>query len=214
MRSATPPCPTFNPGFILLFAPVFAAVWAWLARRGRDPHPMVKFGLALVQVGLGFIVLVLGARFVDPAYREPVAFLLFAYLLHTTGELCLSPVGLSETTKLSPAILVSTLVAVWYLSISWAEWIGGKIAQLAGTATVGGQVLDPRLALATSVHIFSVIGWSAVGVGGLFFALAPLLKRWSHGADDARSLLGGNAPSVDSEASAASADSPARTAGP
>ncbi len=133
---------------------------------------------------MGFIVLVVGARFVDPAFREPVAFLMLAYLLHTTGELCLSPVGLSETTKLSPAILISTLVAVWYLSISWAEWIGGKIAQLAGTATVGGQVLDPRLALATSVHVFSVIGWAAVAAGAVFLALSPFLKRWAHGATE------------------------------
>ncbi len=195
---------SFNPGFILLFAPVFALVWARLGRRGLDPHPMFKFGLGLIQVGLGFIVLVVGARFVDPAFREPVAFLLFAYLLHTTGELCLSPVGLSETTRLSPAVLVSTLVAVWYLSISWAEWIGGKIAQLAGTATVGGQVLDPRLALQTSVHVFSMIGWSAVGVGVLFFALGPFLKHWSHLGAHTQAGLGDVAPSVDSQAAAAS----------
>ncbi len=197
---------SFNPGFILIFAPVFAGLWAWLGRRGRDPNPMLKFGFALVQVGLGFIVLVIGARFVDANYREPIVFLGLAYLLHTTGELCLSPVGLSETTKLAPAVLISTLVAVWFLSISWAEWIGGHIAQLAGTATVAGLVLNPAIALAKSVHIFAMIGWTSVGVGVLFAALAPFLKHWANGVNDPAPVL-----SVDSEAGALSPSAAARS---
>jgi len=194
---------SLNPGFILIFAPVFAAMWAWLGRRGRDPSPMNKFGLALVQVGLGFIVLVVGAKFADASYRLPLIFLTVAYLLHTTGELCLSPIGMSEATKLSPPALISTLVAVWYMSISWAEWIGGKIAQMTGTATVGGQVLDPKAALATSIHVFGVIGWTSVGTGVLFFALAPFLKRWANGVNGPRQgvVVTG---SVDAEASALS----------
>jgi POT family proton-dependent oligopeptide transporter len=179
---------SFNPGYILIFAPVFAALWAWLGRRGRDPDPLFKFALALVQVGLGFIVLVAGARFVDAGYREPLICLAVAYLLHTSGELCLSPIGLSQTTKLAPAALISTMMAVWYLGTSWAELIGGKLAQLAGTQTVGGQVLNPKLALDTSVHIFGLIGWTAVGVGILFFVLSPILKHWAHGANDASAI--------------------------
>jgi proton-dependent oligopeptide transporter, POT family len=175
---------SFNPGFILLFAPVFAALWPRLAKLGRDPNPAIKFGLGLVQVGAGFLVLVAGAGFADAQFRLPLVFLGLAYLLHTTGEMCLSPVGLSQVTKLAPALLISTLMAVWYLSISWAEWIGGFIAQFAGSETVGGQVLDPRAALANSLHVFGVIGWAAVGAGVLFFALSPLLKRWAHGASD------------------------------
>ncbi len=200
---------SLNPGFILIFAPMFAALWAWLGRRGRDPSPMNKFGMALVQVGLGFIVLVIGARFADASYRLPLIFLTLAYLLHTTGELCLSPIGMSEATKLSPPALVATLVAVWYLSISWAEWIGGKIAQFTGTATVGGQVLDPKTALDTSIHVFGVIGWTSVGVGVLFFALAPLLKGWANGVNGPRPG-GAVTGSVDAEASALSPGAAAR----
>ncbi len=173
---------SFNPGFILLFAPVFAALWPWLAKRARDPNPAIKFGLALTQVGAGFLVLAAGASFADGSYRLPLVFLAVAYLLHTTGELCLSPVGLSQVTKLAPPLLISTLMAVWYLSISWAEWIGGFIAQFAGTATVGGQVLDPKAALANSLHVFALIGWAAVAAGAVFLALSPFLKRWAHGA--------------------------------
>jgi POT family proton-dependent oligopeptide transporter len=192
---------SFNPGFILIFAPIFAGLWAWLGRRGRDPSPMNKFGLALVQVGLGFIVLVIGAKFADATYRLPLVFLGVAYLLHTTGELCMSPIGMSEVTKLAPPALIATLMAVWFLSISWAEWIGGKIAQLTGAETVGGQVLDPKAALDTSIHIFGVIGWTSVGVGMLFFALAPFLKGWANGVNGPRpgGVVTG---SVDPEASA------------
>ncbi len=175
---------SFNPGFLLIFAPVFAALWPWLAKRGRDPNPAIKFGLALLQVGAGFLVLVAGAPFADAQYRLPIVFLALAYLLHTTGEFCLSPVGLSQMTKLAPAVLISTVMAVWYLSISWAEWIGGFIAQLAGSETVGGQVLDPKAALASSLHVFTTIGWAAVVAGGVFLALSPLMKRWAHGASD------------------------------
>ena len=176
---------SFNPGFILLFAPVFSALWAFLAKRGLDPNPVWKFGLALIQVGAGFLVLVFGAHFVDASFRVPLIFLVLAYLLHTTGELCLSPVGLSEVTKLSPAILLSTMVAVWFLSISWANAIGAQIAKLAGSETIGGQVLDHHASLVASNQIFLVIGWVAVAVGALFLALGPVLKRWSNGVNDA-----------------------------
>ena len=175
---------SFNPGYILLFAPGFAALWTWLGRRGRDPSPMLKFAIALVQVGIGFLILVAGAKFAGPDAREPLIFLGLSYLIQTTAEMCLSPVGLSEVTKLAPATLISTLVAIWFLSISWAEWIGAKIAQLTGSETVGGQVLNPGLALATSTHVFAVIGWVAVGVGVFYFALAPLISRWSNGVND------------------------------
>ena len=175
---------SFNPGFILIFAPVFAALWAWLGRRGRDPNPVLKFGLALVQVGAGFLLLVWSGQFADAQFRVPLLFLALAYLLHTTGELCLSPVGLSELTKLAPPVLLSTLVAVWFLSVSWANFIGAKIAGLTGAETVGGQVLDPAGALHTSLYWFGVIGWTAVGVGVVFLLVNQSLKRLSHGVND------------------------------
>jgi POT family proton-dependent oligopeptide transporter len=179
---------SFNPGVILLGAPVFAALWAWLGARGRDPDPVVKFGLALVQVGLGFFVLVWGASLHDAAYQVPLVFLAVAYLLHTTGELCLSPVGLSQMTKLSPVAVVSTMMAVWFLALSWAQWLGGMVAQLTASETVGGQVLDPAAALVTYAEVFKTIGLWAVGIGIVMLAASPWLKRWAHGASDTRPL--------------------------
>ena len=175
---------SFNAGFILLLAPVFAAVWTVLGRRGRDPNPLTKFGLGLAQVGAGFLVIVACGGMANSDFRVPLLVLAMAYFLHTTGELCLSPVGMSQITKLSPAVLVSTMMAIWFMATSWAQFIGAQIAKYAGTATAGGQVLDPAAALHASLRVFTIIGWVGVGFGVLFLALAPFLKHWAHGAND------------------------------
>jgi len=178
---------SFNAGFILILAPVFAAMWAYLAARKKDPNPTLKFGLGLIQVGLGFLVIVWAAAapgMVDNAFRLPLMMLGLLYLLHTTGELFLSPVGLSEITKLSLASVVSFMMAVWFLSSSIAQFVGGKIAGLMGTETVGGQVLDPQGALATSIDGFNKLGWVGVGCGVVFILLSFFIKGWAHGVND------------------------------
>ncbi|MFZ4120731.1 MAG: peptide MFS transporter [Caulobacterales bacterium] len=172
---------SFNSGFILLFAPMFAALWAWLEKRKLDPNDPMKFALALLQVGAGFLVLVWGANFAGPDFRVPLVFLALAYLLHTTGELFLSPVGLSMVTKLSPAAVVSTMMAIWFLSSAWAQWIGAIVASATQADTVGGRVLNPQQALATYVDVFQSIGLFAIGVGILLAIASPFLHKLSHG---------------------------------
>ncbi|MBW3559126.1 MAG: oligopeptide:H+ symporter [Proteobacteria bacterium] len=197
---------SFNAGFILIFAPIFAAMWAGLARNGRDPNPVMKFGLALIQVGLGFLVVVWGvnAGLVNEAFRTPLVMLLFLYLLHTTGELFLSPVGLSEITKLSVASIVSFMMAVWFMASSIAHFVGGQIAAAAGTETVGGQVLDPGAALNSSIESFNMLGWWGVGLGVAFIASSFFIKQWAHGVNNPESegekpVPTGFAPTVDGE---------------
>jgi POT family proton-dependent oligopeptide transporter len=141
---------------------------------------MVKFGIALLQVGAGFGILVWGAQFADAMWRTPMVFLALAYLLHTTGELCLSPVGLSEMTKLAPMGLLSTLMAIWFLAASWGQYLAAVIAKLTAQETVAGQVLDPQAALHTYVHVFSVIGVGGAAAGVVFLVLSPWLKKWHH----------------------------------
>ncbi|HYC73545.1 oligopeptide:H+ symporter [Brevundimonas sp.] len=178
---------SFNAGFILIFAPIFAAMWAWLASRKMDPNPTMKFGLGLLQVGLGFLVVVwaAGSGMVNSAFQMPLIILALLYMLHTTGELFLSPVGLSEITKLSLPSVVSFMMAVWFLASSIAQFVGGRIAGLMGTETVGGQVLDPQGALATSLEGFGKLGWWGVGIGVGFILISFVIKGWSHGANDA-----------------------------
>ena len=176
---------SFNAGFILIFAPIFAALWAWLGARGKDPNPVLKFGFGLLQVGLGFLVVVWAQGMADENYRLPLIMLALLYMLHTTGELFLSPVGLSEVTKLSVASVVSFMMAVWFLASSIAQFVGGLIAGAMGAETVGGQVLDPAAALATSMDGFNKLGWAGVGVGVVFVVLSFFIKHWAHGANTA-----------------------------
>ncbi len=171
---------SFNAGFILIFAPIFAALWLFLGKHNRDPNPVMKFGLGLLQVGLGFMVIVWGSGMANSAFQMPLIMLGFLYLLHTTGELFLSPVGLSEITKLSMPSVVSFMMAVWFLSSSIAQYVGGIIAGAMGTETVGGQVLDPAGALATSLDGFGKLGWAGIGVGVFFILISFLVKNWGH----------------------------------
>ena len=175
---------SFNAGFILIFAPIMAALWAFLAKRKLDPNPTMKFGLGLLQVGLGFMVVVWGAGMADSAFQMPLLLLGLLYLFHTTGELFLSPVGLSEITKLSMAKVVSFMMAVWFLASSIAQYVGGWIAGLAGTETVGGQVLNPGLALRTSLEVFNMLGLWGMGIGAAFIVVSFFIKGWSHGANN------------------------------
>lgn len=183
---------SFNAAFILIFAPIMAALWAYLGKRNMDPNPTLKFGLGLLQVGLGFMVVVWGAGLANSAFQMPILLLGLLYMFHTLGELFLSPVGLSEITKLSIAKVVSFMMAVWFLASSIAQYVGGWIAGLAGTETVGGQVLDPGLALRTSLEVFKMLGLWGMGIGVAFILISFVIKGWSHGANDA-----GNHPGPD-----------------
>lgn len=177
---------SFNAGYILIFAPVFAALWAFLGKRKMDPNPVVKFGLGIIQVGLGFLVVVWGANsgMVDDAFRTPLVLLGLLYMLHTTGELFLSPVGLSEITKLSVPSIVSFMMAVWFMASSIAHFIGGEIAKRVGTETVGGQVTNPEAALQSSLDTFNQIGLWGVGIGVFFILISFVISKWSNGVND------------------------------
>jgi POT family proton-dependent oligopeptide transporter len=171
---------SFNAGFILILAPVFSFLWAALGRVNLDPNPALKFGLALVQAGLGFLVLVWGTQFADGSFKVPLVFLMLTYLLHTTGELFLSPVGLSQMTRLAPAAIGSTVMATWFFASSWAQYLGGFVAQMTATETVAGQVLDPQKALQTYVQVFGEIGIWGIGIGVGLIVLSPLLRYLAH----------------------------------
>jgi len=171
---------SFNAGFILILAPLFSFIWAALGRVNLDPNPALKFGLALLQAGLGFLVLVWGTQFADGNFKVPLVFLVLTYLLHTTGELFLSPVGLSQMTRLAPLAVGSTIMATWFLASAWAQYVGGMVAQMTATETVAGQVLDPEKALATYVQVFELIGMWGIGIGVGLIVLSPILRYLAH----------------------------------
>ncbi|GAB4141397.1 MAG: peptide MFS transporter [Sphingomonadales bacterium] len=173
---------SFNPLFIILCAPLFSALWTGLGRRGRDLSTPVKFALALAQVGLGFLVLVYGAGHAGPDAQVALIWLMLAYLLHTTGELCLSPIGLSMITKLSVFRVMGLMMGVWFLSSAGAHYLAGQIAQLTVTESFGGRALDAGAQLAAYQSVFGTIGYMALGFGAVLLLLAPILHKRMHGA--------------------------------
>lgn len=175
----------FNPLFIVILAPVMSALWIGLAKRNFEPSIPIKFALALVGVGAGFLFLVLGTTFAGPGnnYQVGLWWLAGLYFIHSLAELCISPVGLSMITKLSIARVVGLMMGVWFLSISVAQYFAGIVAQFASVETVGGQVTNLKVSLDTYTSTFTSIAWIAIGAGVVLFMLSWPLKKWMHGVD-------------------------------
>jgi POT family proton-dependent oligopeptide transporter len=111
----------------------------------------------------------------------PLFWLALAYFIHSVAELYLSPVGLSMITKLSITKLVGMMMGVWFLSSAMAQYVGGIVAQLASTETVGGEVLNPQVSLETYLGVFQTIGVAGIAAGVVLLVLWPLLKGGMHG---------------------------------
>ena len=173
----------FNPIFVVAFAPVLSWLWLTLAKKGWEPSIQVKFGIALLLVGLGFVVLSLSGSSANEAFRVSLWWLVLTYFLHSIAELCISPVGLSMITKLSITRIVGMMMGVWFLSISVGEYLAGAAAQAAAVQTVGGQVTNPELALNTYLHTFLTGGEMTIGAGILLLVISPWLKKLMHGVD-------------------------------
>jgi POT family proton-dependent oligopeptide transporter len=164
---------SINPIYIILLAPLFAGLWVMLGKRGLEPSAPAKFGLALLQVGAGFLVFVLGANSVGQEVLTPVLFVFLIYLLHTTGELCLSPVGLSAMNRLAPSYMASLIMGAWFYMTAVGNFVAGKI----GEAT-GGH--DGEMTKEATLQVYNTIGWWTVGIGVVVLAVSPFIKRLMH----------------------------------
>ena len=171
-----------NPIFILLLGLVFTALWSRLARHRAEPSTPAKFALGLFQLGLGFAALWLGAQSAGESGMVSVGWLLLGYLLQTTGELCLSPVGLSMVTRLSPARIVSTVMGAWFMATAFSQYLAGLIAQLTGVRVEEGATQLPPPSETVSIYgdVFGGIAVTALVCALVCFAFAPLLTRWMH----------------------------------
>jgi proton-dependent oligopeptide transporter, POT family len=171
----------FNAFFIVALAPVMSVMWTKMAAKGIEPSIPIKFGIALIGVGLGFLFLVWGATMVGPTFKVAIWWLAGLYFIHSFAELCISPVGLSMITKLSIARIVGLMMGVWFLSISVAQYVAGVVAQVASVETVGGQVTNLKVSLETYSGVFWTIGLVSAGIGLFLLLISPLIKRWMHG---------------------------------
>ena len=128
---------SLGPFFIITLAPVVAAVWIALGRRNRNPSLPVKFALGLILLAVGFLVMAAASRLVASGQKVWPTWLISTYLIHSIGELCLSPVGLSSVTKLAPKRLVGQLMGLWFLATSLGNLIAGLIAGSFSADAVG-----------------------------------------------------------------------------
>jgi len=179
----------FNPFFIVLFGSIFTWMWVQLDRMGKNPSIPMKFSLGILQLGLGFLVTLVGVQFVDESTAMvPLLTLLFLYMLHTTGELFLSPIGLSMVTKLAPKNMAGTAMGGWFLSFAIANYAGGLIATLTG-GHGGEEVVDAGLSdlemktagLSQYIDVFSTLGMVLVGFAILIALCNKPLNKLMHG---------------------------------
>jgi POT family proton-dependent oligopeptide transporter len=157
---------SLNPAFVIIFAPVVAWIWVALAKRHLNPSAPAKFAVGVILMGSGFLVMAAAASFVAHGSKVLPYWLILTYLLHTFGELCLSPVGLSYVTKLAPKRLVGQMMGMWFLSLSLGNLAAGLIAgefDANNVAAMPGQYL----------HIV----YFAVGLGAVLLLLSRPVKR-------------------------------------
>ena len=160
-----------NPVFIILLAPVVGMLWVKLG--AHNPSIPLKFGMGLILLGVGFLVLAWGSLYVpensgaDPAVGVGMTWLVVTYFFHTVGELALSPVGLSSVTKLSPQRLVGQMMGTWFMGAALGNLVAGLIASRI-------EALPPQ-------ELFSVVASIVVGAGILFVLFSRVINRMTHG---------------------------------
>jgi len=167
-----------NPIFIMIFAPIFSWIWVKLAQSGREPAAPYKFAFGLLLLGIGFLVLNIGKGSAVNGL-VPAMFLIMLYMLHTIGELAISPVGLSLVTKLAPAQIVGFLMGCWFLSSSIAHQAGKHISKF--TAVEAGEGVTAVETLERSMTVFNNVGLFAIGTSVLLLLLSPMISKWMHG---------------------------------
>ena len=174
---------SLNAGFIFTIAPLFAMLWIALAKRNMEPSTPIKFSIGIIFVGLGFLVLVYGMR-LSEGLQTGVFWIILIYLLHTLGELCLSPVGLSSVTKLSPQRIVGFMMGMWFFASAAGNYVAGLIAR--ATASESSGVSNDVFNLAQKqsfMDVYTDVGLMAIGCGIFLAILTPILKKLMHGAN-------------------------------
>jgi len=164
---------SINPIYIILLAPLFAALWQWLGSKGKEPSAPAKFGLALAQMGFANLVLVWGAEAYGIAAMTPVILVFAYYFFATTAELCLSPVGLSAMNRLAPKHLASLIMGAWFYMTAVGNFVAGKIGEATGGE--GGAMSKQGL-----LDIYEMFGWIAIGAAVAVLIVSPVVKKWMH----------------------------------
>jgi POT family proton-dependent oligopeptide transporter len=168
-----------NPLAIIVFAPIFAGIWTSLGKRNKEPSSPVKQALGLLLLSIGFLVIAIGVKGVDGATKVSMFWLLGMYIIHTFGELCLSPIGLSMVARLSPPRLASLLMGVWFLANAMANDFAGMLSKL---YPEGGKATSFFGHPITTLNDFFMIFVLLSGVAAvILFALSKVLLKMMRG---------------------------------
>lgn len=154
-----------NAGFIILLAPAFGSLWVWLDSRQRNPSIPLKAGIGLLGLSLGFFVIAWAAAQGTPENPVSPAWLVVMYFFHTVGELCISPIGLSAITKLSPRARVGQMMGIWFVGAAMGNLFAGLVA---------GQLENMPAA-----QLFQTVAMIIGGVGVVAVAVSPVVKKWA-----------------------------------
>jgi POT family proton-dependent oligopeptide transporter len=168
---------SINPLFIIVFAPVAGMLWIALSRRGLEPSSTLKFGLGLVLLGAGFVVMIFATALAASGVKISPMWLVLTYFLHTAGELSLSPVGLSTVTKLAPHRMVGQMMGIWFMAASLGNLVAGVLAGSIGA----GEGAGGEISASAAREVFIVVAVMSIGAGVLLAALSPLTRRLTGG---------------------------------
>lgn len=166
------------PGWVIVLTLLVAPLWPWLNKRGKEPSTPLKFAISFIFLGIGFYVFYLGCLANESTGVIPLWPFVLGYMFIILGELCISPIGLSMVTKLSPVKIVSMMMGIWFFASAIGEFLAGKIGSL---MSVPKEILDknnPVLSLPYYADVIQKIGIASVVIGILLMFTVPLLKRW------------------------------------
>ena len=167
--------------FIVVLSPLFAWLWPWLERRGRNPSKPMKSAIGLLFAALAFLPLIAAAKVAGTGALASVWWLVLAYFVLEVGEMCLSPIGLSAVTQLSVARVVGLMMGGFWLATAYSELLAAQFGKLASLDVPESGVIDAAVAAAKYGELFELLLWIGLGSAVVFLLLAPLLRRWMHG---------------------------------
>lgn len=169
---------TMNTLFVVLLAPIMAWLWIWLSKRKIEPATPTKFGIAMIIIGLGYIIFAWGVS-LDQSAAKSFIWLVFIYFSLSWAELFIIPVGLSMVTKMSVARIVGMVMGTWFLFMAVGNYMAGWISSLMGGG--GHGIESAQLDMAVTMDVYTTIGYVSVCVGIFIFLMTPLLKKGMHG---------------------------------
>jgi POT family proton-dependent oligopeptide transporter len=164
------------PGWVIVLTFLFAWLWPWLNKKGKEPSTPMKFSFAFILMGIGFYVFYIACKTSTGSGLIPLWTFVFGYLFIISGELCLSPIGLSMVTKLSPVKVASMMMGIWFFANAIGDFLASKIGSL---MSVPAALQNNAVAsLPYYADIINKVAWGSIGAGLIIMITTPLLRKW------------------------------------